>query len=45
MRREKRKKIIKNIVIIVILLILFLSYLYVEGIRDVVNFVVISFIG
>lgn len=44
MRREKRKKIIKNIVIIVILLILFLSYLYVEGIRDVVNLVVISFI-
>ena len=44
MRKDKRKKIIKNAIIVAILFVLVLSYLYIEGIRDVVNLVVISFI-
>ena len=44
MRKDKRKKIIKNAIIVAILFGLVLSYLYIEGIRDVVNLVVISFI-
>ena len=43
MRKDKRKKIIKNAIIVAILFVLVLSYLYIEGIRDVVNLVVISF--
>ena len=44
MRKDKRKKIIKNAIIVAILFVLVLSYLYIEGIRDVVNLVIISFI-
>ena len=44
MRKDKRKKIIKNAIIVAILFVLVLSYFYIEGIRDVVNLVVISFI-
>ena len=44
MRKDKRKKIIKNAIIVAILFVLVLSYLHIEGIRDVVNLVVISFI-
>ena len=44
MKKDKRRKVIKNTIIVAILFILVLSYLYIEGIRDVVNLVVISFI-